>query len=294
MSRRDVCIAVICALIWGATFPAIKWLSYIAPPFFMTAMRFSIIGLAIFFVSRPKDVSLLFFLIYAVLLGCGQYFLSAYSIYSGLSPGVASVLMQLQVYITILLGWLLMSEHIGKKNLAGISVGFVGLIWFIYINTNMDASLIGLISVLLATTSWAIINIMLKSNKVSSIISLVVWSSLINGPLLLLTSYSTGEFAQISFSVDNLLVFSGLVGFLGFIGTLYVSIKWGELMRRYNSYLVVPFSILIPIFGFSMSWIIFDDISEKEMLPVVLVMVGLAIVLYNKKSIASMSVSRAE
>lgn len=267
-----------CACLWGATFPLIKSISYISPPFFMTASRFLCIALMVFFVPRPK-VSLSFFISFALLLGCGQYLLSAYSIYSGLSPGTASVLMQIQVFITVIAGVYFLSEKLRIIDLAGIVLGFIGLVTFIYINTNSNnTTVIGIISILVATSSWAAINILLKIKKLTSVLNLVIWASLFNMPILYFISYSLGEFSSLDMNLEELGYFLVAILFLGLLATLYVSVIWGNLIRQFRSALIIPFSIFIPIFGFTFSWIIFEDISNKELMPIILIILGLLLI----------------
>jgi O-acetylserine/cysteine efflux transporter len=96
---------------------------------------------------------------------------------------------------------------------------------------------------------------------------------------MLLLSYSLGEFERFSPTPPQILALIGALIFLGLVVTFGASILWNRLLQQYTSVSVVPYSLLIPVVGMLSSWLFFDDIAGKQLLPIALIVLGLAVTL---------------
>ena len=101
LSLRDTLLAVLVVFIWGTNFVVVVWGLNMLPPLIMAAARFALVVFpAIFFLRKP-DVPWGNLAVYGLCVGTGQFGLLYIAIDGLISPGVASVVMQLQLFFTI-------------------------------------------------------------------------------------------------------------------------------------------------------------------------------------------------
>jgi len=127
MSPRDILSALLTATVWGLTFVAIKFGVGEAPPFLLTALRFAFAAVpAVFFIKPPAAMPALVVL-YGLLIGVGQFGLLFVAFGLGMSVGLASVVMQLQAFFTILLAWAFMRERPTRRQTIATIITFAGV-----------------------------------------------------------------------------------------------------------------------------------------------------------------------
>jgi O-acetylserine/cysteine efflux transporter len=101
-------LALAVVAVWGTNFVVIRWGLDGLPPFLFAALRFALSALPwLLFVPRPAAPwrSMAAF---GVLLGVGQFGLLFLAIDGRISPGLASLVVQVQVFFTIGLSlWLM-------------------------------------------------------------------------------------------------------------------------------------------------------------------------------------------
>jgi O-acetylserine/cysteine efflux transporter len=94
-------LALAIVAVWGTNFVAIKISLESFPPFVFAALRYIFAFLpAVFFLPRPKVfwVNLCF---YGLAIGVGQFGVLYFAIDGNISPGLASLVIQTQVFFTI-------------------------------------------------------------------------------------------------------------------------------------------------------------------------------------------------
>jgi len=93
MRPRDAMLAALSSVIWGVAFVAVAFgLASFSPPR-LTALRFLVGAVAVFFVPRPRLPWALLVLI-GLTLFTGQFLLLFFAYEAGLPPGLASVTQQ--------------------------------------------------------------------------------------------------------------------------------------------------------------------------------------------------------
>src|ERR1700749_4514188 len=103
LSLRDAFLALAIGAIWGSNFVVIRIALNALPPLLLASLRFTIVLLpAVFFLPRPK-VSWANMAAYGVSLGAGQFGLLFIAMNGHISPGLASLVVQMQVFFTIAL-----------------------------------------------------------------------------------------------------------------------------------------------------------------------------------------------
>ncbi len=280
MKGRDYLIAILCVVLWGLTFPVIRALSDFVPAIFLTACRFLIIALPALFMKFPS-VSMTRYFSFAIFFGCGQYLLSTLAIYYGLSAGLTAVIMQIQVFVTIGFSYALLKENVSVMQVFGVIVGFLGVASFLIFNSYFSVSMLGLIIACLASLSWAVVNVIIKTSTITNFAALVAWGAIPNIPILFGISYVSGDFGKLNMTVTQISYFLAALVFLGLIVTFIVSVFWNGLLKRHDAIHVTPFSLLIPVVGLSTSWMFFSDEGAKNLAPVTVIFIGLAIVIYS-------------
>ena len=203
MRPSRILLGVLVTIIWGLNFSLIKVAEETFAPLLLATLRFILCCVpAIFFFPRPR-VAMKYILAYGLVFGVCQFGLLFAGIEAGLSAGLSSVVLQVQVFFTILFGVLLMKEKIGRYQIVGIVVGFLG-VGLIALGIGGSVSIAGLLLVAGAGVSWGLANVITKKAKAPNPVAFMVWSSAVPIiPLALLTLMFEGV-GSVETSFDNL------------------------------------------------------------------------------------------
>lgn len=278
MRGRDMVLAAATSVIWGMAFPAIKiaMVDFSAPQ--LTALRFIVGALPVFFLRRPR-ASWTNILLIGLFLFTIQFLLmfSAYAL--GMPPGLASVTQQIQVFFTVGLSALFLGDHPTRRQIAGMAVAFAGLALIAFtVGGDLRAAALGL--ALGAAFSWSIGNVLVTRAKGASIFALLVWCSLVP-PLPSLA---------VSAAIDRVPLWTALahaswssliaVIYLGTIVTNVGYAAWGWLLQRYKAGTVAPFALLSPCTGIVASALMFGEVFPPvRYAGMALILAGLAVIL---------------
>jgi O-acetylserine/cysteine efflux transporter len=161
MPAAHLLLALLVVFVWGTNFVVIKLGLATLPPLLFAALRFALSALPwMLFIRRPP-VAWRWLASFGVLLGAGQFGLLFLAMKADISPGLASLVIQMQVFFTIGLSIVLLGERIRWFQIAGLVLALVGVALLL---SHLDASLTmkGLILTLLAAASWAAANLVAK------------------------------------------------------------------------------------------------------------------------------------
>jgi O-acetylserine/cysteine efflux transporter len=250
MRSNDALLLIFIAFIWGFNFVVIRWGLNSFPPLLFSGLRFSVCALPIAFgVSRPK-ISWSSLILLGVTLGMLVFGLLYLGIYAGLNAGMASAVMQAQVFFTLALSFLVLGERLTRASAVAVAVGFSGLLLtFLRGGAHVQAT-VGFILVLLGAFSWGVSNVVIKSLPKVRMLNLMVWISLVPPlPLFLLSYLFEGHGAM--FKLIAHMQWSGAFAILytSALSTILAYGIWGSMLQRYSAALVSPFALLIPVFG---------------------------------------------
>ncbi|MDB5416636.1 MAG: conserved integral rane protein, partial [Phenylobacterium sp.] len=178
-----VLLALAVVAIWGSNFVVIKAALGHLPPLTFAALRFTLAFLpAAFFLKRPavpwRNLAL-----YGLLIGVGQFGLLYIAMKSLISPGLASLVVQMQAFFTVGLAMWLSGERVRPYQLAALGLAGAGLAWLI-IHAGAEATPLGLALVLLAGLAWAGGNMTARASGQVNMLAYVVWASLFSAPPL--------------------------------------------------------------------------------------------------------------
>ena len=275
---RHFLLALAVVAVWGTNFVVIKVALAHLPPLLFAALRFALAVLpAILFLPRPA-ASWRNLAAYGVLIGVGQFGLLYLAMRSSISPGLASLVIQTQVFFTIGLSMLLTQERLRPLQWVALGLAVAGIA-VIALNTDGSTTLGGLAVTLVAAASWAAANTVSRRAGRVDALAYVVWSSVFAVPPLLalswlveggdaivagLRSADAGTWAAVLWqSVGN---------------TLFGFAVWGWLLARHPAATVAPMALLVPVFGIATAaWWMGEPLPAWKLVATALVIGGLAL-----------------
>jgi O-acetylserine/cysteine efflux transporter len=287
MRPGDIALAVLAAVVWGLVFIAMKVGLRDAPPFLLTALRFAFAAVpAVFFVRPPKTAWRLVVL-FGLFVGVAQFGLLFLAIELGMAIGLASLLMQLQAFITVGLAWGALGELPTAPQLAAGAIALVGLAVIGSARLGRAEALPFALT-LIASTFWALGNLVTKYAGRIDAFAFVVWSSLVVPlPMLLLSLWTDGDATWRALLHPTLALGLSVAG-LSWGGTLFSFGIWSWLLARYPAAMVGPFALLVPVVGMGSAWALFAEAPRPiELIGAVLIMAGLAFNVIGDRLIAS-------
>lgn len=286
MQLKDFLIAVIVTCIWGVNFSVIKLGLASLDPFMLSGLRFLLCALPLVFFIKKPDVKFIYLISYGIFFGVGLWGMVSLGIYFGISAGMASLILQMSVFFTIILSYFILGDtiDISKKIAFVLALFAIGLIITI---TDGSITFTGLAFVLFGALSWAITNIIIKKAQITQIFAFIVWSSLFSPiPLFLLAYLTQGEIVYIDFfqNLNQTAIFSIL--FQVYPTTLLGYWIWNSLLTKYPVSVVAPITLLVPLFGLIGSYFIFDEtIGSIKIFACILIVTALIINTFGTKFI---------
>lgn len=284
LSPKHLLLALLVMVVWGSNFIAIYIGLKELPPFLFAAIRFGLSALPlVFFLPRPKTsfINLLGFGIFNFVLQFGLLFTG---IYMGLSPGLSSLVLQVQIFFSMTLAFILFKDKPGFLKVLGSLISFIG-IGIVAMNVDGKATLIGFILTILAALSWALGNVFTKKVNAASPLALVVWGNLIALPFMIAISFYMEGPAVISSSLLHISWPTiGAVAFVVYMSTHLGYGLWGYLLKTYPTSTVVPFTLLIPVIGFlSSAAFLGEELYSWKIWASLFIMSGLVFSLFENK-----------
>jgi len=286
MQIKDIFLAILITMIWGINFSFIKLGLDTLDPFMITAIRFTLVAFPlVFFIKRP-DVEFKYLIGYGLSFGLGVWGITTLGIYYGISAGMASLLMQMNVFFAIILSVVLLKENISKIQIIGFVIALIGIILIATV-TDGSVSFIGFILVLIGAFFMAIVSLIVKKSNTKDMFSFLVWSSLFSIiPLFLLSYLTQGSevFIKFASNIDTKAILAIL--FIVYPTTLFGYWAWNKLLQKYPISSVAPLALLVPFFGLAGSYIIFDEqLGLIKITASIFIILGLIINIFGNKII---------
>ncbi|RCW37640.1 O-acetylserine/cysteine efflux transporter [Halopolyspora algeriensis] len=264
MNTRDRLLAVSVAAMWGVNFIAIDFGLQHFPPLFLSALRYAVVAVpAMLFVPWPQ-VAWKWLIGYGLGFGTLQFAFLFVAIDVGMPTGLASLVLQASAPFTVLLGGMLLRERITPIQACGISMAVLGMA-VIGWHRSQTAALLPVLLTLCGALGWAFGNLCNRRAEPSNPLHLTLWMSVVPPlPLFTLSALlegpSTGWRALVGAftSTQGLLALAGLA-YIVLVATVLAAGIWTALMRRNPAGMVAPFSLLVPVVGFTAAWLVLDE-----------------------------------
>ncbi|MFA5898545.1 MAG: EamA family transporter [Hyphomicrobium sp.] len=288
LSLRHLLLAIAVMAVWGSNFVVIHIGLEHLPPLTFAALRFAFAFFpACLFIKRP-NVAWRSLAAYGLLIGVGQFGLLFIAMNGQITPALASLVVQMQVFFTIALAALLSGERVRPFQFLALAIAVAGLA-LIVMHTDAQTTTFGLALVLVAALSWAGSNIVIRSSPNVDMLSFVVWASpFCVVPLVAAALMREGWPAIVAGIGGADATTWAAVLWQSFGNTLFGYAVWGLLLARYPVAVIAPMSLLVPVFGIAASamWL-GEPMQAWKLEATVLVLLGLFInVMWPKFAIA--------
>lgn len=290
MKTKDMILALLVVIIWGANFTIIKLGLGGVPSMLLVAVRYTLVAIpGIFFIKKP-DTSWKNIIAYGFTVGVGQFSCLFYAMEIGMPAGLASIIVQLQGFISPFLSSLVFKEKLTRKQLLGFLVAALGLGLIALASTGQGLTAIPPLALMLtigAPFFWASSNIISKGASIEArkrgkeldMLSMVIWSSLVPPLPMLVISYlvDTPELILAAFkSLSSMSIFSAI--YLAYGSTVFGYGVWNILISKYPLAKIAPISLLVPIFGLLVSQLVLSEhLSGLQWMGVAVILLGLII-----------------
>jgi len=277
-------LALAVVAVWGTNFVVIKWALVALPPLLLGVLRFALVfAPAALFIPKPA-VGWGPLARYGVLIGAGQFGLLYLAMNGHISPGMASLVVQTQVFFTIGLAMFADGEKVRSYQWLALVMASAGIL-VIGWHTGGDTTLLGLAMVLAAALAWAFGNQVARRMGRVDMLGVVVWSSVFAlPPLITLSLIVEGPARWMQgFAAADAGVWAA-VAWQAVGNALFGYAAWGWLLARHPAATVAPMALLVPVFGMSASALLLaEGLPAWKLVAAALVLAGLALNLLGSR-----------
>lgn len=280
MPLPHILLALLVTLIWGVNFVVIKVGLQDFPPLLFCALRFALAALPLIVLRGPLPAPFWRIVQIGVLLGVVKFGLLFVGMHRGMPAGLSSLVLQSQVFFTVLIAAALLGERPSPRALLGLLLAAGGLL-LIGLERPLGDSLLAFALVVAAALAWAFANIATKRSGANDMLRLICWVSLIPPlPLLVLSWLFEGPEAMAMATALRGISWegAGALLYIAFLATTVGFGLWSFLLRRYPASQVTPFALAVPVSGLLSGWLMLGErLTTQDWLACALVFVGLAV-----------------
>ena len=278
MNQRDSLLLVLLMALWGFNFSVIKLGVNNIDPFLLTALRFTLAVLPLIFFIRRPNVPWRYLMAYGLTFGVGVWGLTTLSVGAGLSSGLASLLLDMSVISSLLVGRYLLKEQVTVSKVLGSILALIGLGIIIW-NQEGTVTVLGLALVLSASVFWSVNGLIVKRSGTREIFAFNIWGmAFAPVPLLLLAMAVSGpsSVAQSITDINSSVLFSA--AFQAYPTTLLGYWFWNKMIVKYSVSSVAPMALLVPVFALIGGYLFFgESLDAAQSIAAVVILLGVAV-----------------
>lgn len=262
MPLKDSLLAVLVAVIWGVNFVVIELGLDGVPPLLFLALRFLVVAApALWLVARPQVPWQLVVQV-GLFMSLGQFALLYTAMAWGMPPGLASLVLQAQVVLTVVFASVRLHELPSGRQVGGVVLGVVGLA-VVALGRSAATPLLPLLLTFAAATSWACGNVVARRVGPASGLSMTVWSAIVVPVPLLLLSLGVDGPDAVARALTHLSAAAVLsTAYTAVLASLVGYGIWNSLLGRHQASAVVPFTLLVPVVGMTAAWLVLDELPN--------------------------------
>lgn len=264
MPIRHRLLAVLVAVIWGANFIAIHASLEVFPPFLCSALRFTLLAApTLLLVPRPQ-VPTRWLVGYGLGFGVLQFAFLYLAMDVGMPAGLASLVLQSSAPFTVVLGAMLLRERLTPRAAAGVLLAAAGMALVGYQRLTVEAGLLPFLLTLCAGLGWAFGNLASRLAAAPKPLHLTLWMTVVPPvPMIALSLVMEGPdrlraAAAVAMTGDAVAAWAGLA-YTTVVATVIGSGVWTWLMARHAAGSVAPFSMLVPVTGIALAWLVLAE-----------------------------------
>ncbi len=298
MKKKDIILALLVVTTWGVNFTVIKLGLGGVPSMLLVALRYFFTAFpAIFFIKKP-NTEWKYIIMYGLFAGVGQFACLFYAMEIGMPAGLASIVVQIQAFISPVLAMIFLNEKLKIKQIIGFVIAGLGLVIIGFQNAKGGVDSIPFFAILLSLLApifWSASNIVsrIASDKSArngeklNMFSLVVWSALIPPiPMLALSLIldKPDTILNILSNLSGISIFA--IIYLAIGSTLFGYGVWNSLLGKYPMGKVAPLTLMVPIIALISARIVLNEqLSSMQLIGVIVILIGLIIANLNIKVI---------
>ena len=275
---RHFLLALAVVAVWGTNFVVIRVALDHLPPLLFATLRFTLVLLPMMFLVKRPRVPWRNLAAYGLLIGAGQFGLLFVAMTGHISPGLASLVVQTQVFFTIGMAMKISGEKVRAFQIVALLLAASGIV-LIAAHGGGAATPLGVLLILLAAASWAGGNIVARQAGTVNMLAYVVWASLFSiPPLFLMSLWFEGWPAMVEGVRRADALTWGAVAWQAVGNTMFGYAAWGWLLARHPAATVTPMALLVPVFGMGASALLLhESLPGWKLLAAALVLTGLAV-----------------
>ena len=275
-------LALAIVAVWGTNFVVIKLSLNAFPPFLFAALRYTFAFLPLVFFLKKPNVSWVNLCVYGLAVGVGQFGILYFAIDGRISPGLASLVIQTQVFFTIGFAMFFAKERLRTYQALAVLVAMTGL-GIIALHTDASTTFLGLALVVFTGFSWGVANTVSRRAGSINMLSYVVWASAFAIPPLFAISFIfEGSWDHMSHSLTSAPAgaWAGVL-WQSWANTIFGYSAWAWLLSKHPAAVVAPAPLLVPIFGMgAAAYFLAEPLPLWKILAAGLVITGLVINLF--------------
>lgn len=284
-------------LVWGSTYLAIRYAVETIPPLVAAGIRHSVAGGILLAWAclrgyRPRRehwvagvaLGALFFLI-----GHGSLHWAEQHVASGL----AALLIATEPMFILVLAWATGQQRISRVSAMGLVFGIVGVAILTGAEvSSKDASLIGLLAVLVGSLSWAAgVVISPKLRLPTDALARTAVPLVCGAVMLLTTAGMTGEFRGLHWSAISLKSIFGL-GYLIVFGSIVAFTAYTWLLQRCPPTLVATHTYANPVVAVLLGWLLASEpLTSRIVLASVAILGAIVLIRRGERATKRQTVS---
>ncbi len=264
--------------VWGTNFVIIKVALTHLPPLLLATLRYTFAFLpAALFVKRPQ-VPWKMLAAYGLLIGVGQFGVLFIAMTHFISPGLASLVVQMQAFFTIGMAMVISRERVHGYQLVALALCAIGL-GVIIARTDASATPLGVGLTLLAALSWAGGNLISRASGKVDMLGFMVWSSAFAVPPLFILSLIFEGWPAIASGVTHATASTwAIVVWQAAGNTLFGYGLWSWLLARNPAASIAPTALLVPVFGMATAALVLaEPLPAWKLAAAGLLLAGLAV-----------------
>ncbi len=285
MQFKHILFAILVVIVWGCNFIFVRIAIEEIPPLALCAIRFFLASMPLmFFVKRP-EVHFGWLCLYSFLTFALHFAFLFLGMNAGVSPGLASLLAQTQVFFSFFFAALFLGERLTHWQMMGACFAFTGVGVVLEHLGGGDITLSGFLWILAASIAWGAGNSCVKKMGKTKGMGLVVWSSFFAFPPLLMASYFV-DGPNAVFTALHAVSWRGVLSvfYIVYISTWVGYGLWAWLLSIYAVSMVVPFTLLVPVVGLLASSFVLDEgIQTWKLIAASFILFGLMIHLFGAR-----------
>ena len=287
MDLRAIGMGLLFALIWSSAFTSARIIVADAPPFAISAIRFTIaglIGVAIakalgqsWHLTRDQWRATLIFGLCQNALYLGLNFLAMTTVEASLASIVASTMPLIVAFI----GWAVLRERLRPLAALGLALGFSGVLIIMGARMGTGVDPLGLAYCVIAAIALAIATLMVRGASAGGNMMMIVGLQMFVGAAVLFVASVIFETWEFNWNPKML----GALTYTIFAPGLLATWIWFALVARIGAVKAATFDFLNPFFGVAIAALILgEQLRLMDVIGVAIIAAGILAVQLSKQS----------